>query len=132
MGEQLSTNILDGVDHLQLPVTDIGRAVEWYTGYLGFKLDWRHKELAMISLPHGPALLLMKSPNISRVAFISTDGDEMAALNFSTSDINRLRGNLLASGTTVTDISDEGGFWFMGFSDPFGNRLGVLHHKGKQ
>lgn len=131
MTEQVIPTILEGVDHLQLPVSDIGRAVEWYSGCLGFTLDWRHGErLAMLSLPSGPALLLMKSPSTSRAAFISMDGDELPAFHFRTSDMNRLRENLLASGSTVQDISDEGGFWFMAFNDPFGNPLGVLHHKG--
>jgi len=133
MSESASTNILDCVDHLQLPVSDIEKAVEWYTTYLGFKLDWRHADqLAMLSLSTGPALMLMKSPSDSHVSFISTDGDQLAAFHFRTSDIHRLRESLLSAGTSVKNISDEGGFWFMAFIDPFGNSLGALHHKGIQ
>jgi len=39
MREKVVQSLLEGVDHIQLSVSDLEKAVDWYTRYLGFLRD---------------------------------------------------------------------------------------------
>lgn len=41
--------VLEGADHVQLPVPNIDDAVEWYTRYLGFQLLFKCDDLATLT-----------------------------------------------------------------------------------
>jgi len=61
--------LLDGVHHLKLPVTDLGRSLEWYHRVLGYRLEAEFVEqgrLAGLSLEHpagGPTMALRLDPD---------------------------------------------------------------------
>jgi catechol 2,3-dioxygenase-like lactoylglutathione lyase family enzyme len=60
--------VLDGVHHLKLPVTDLGRSIAWYRERLGYDVELEFTEdgaLAGVAMRHpngGPRLALRRDP----------------------------------------------------------------------
>ena len=65
---------LDGVHHVKLPVTDLGRSIDWYASRLGYQvaLEFReHGRRTGVSLAHprgGPMFGLVDAPDKARAA----------------------------------------------------------------
>lgn len=120
--------MLKKVDHIQLMVPDVDAAVEWYTSNLGFALDWKHEDqLAMLKLSEGPALMFH---NGDSGVHLPNGDDPMSVFVFEADDVRKLHDRLQTVGATTNAVMDEGGFYFLRFSDPFGNRLSAIQHKG--
>lgn len=46
MTEQQKTKLVNRMDAVFLPVTYLGKAVEWYTDLFGFEARWRNQRFA--------------------------------------------------------------------------------------
>ena len=112
-----------------IPVTDVDRAKEFYTGKLGFHLDadTRPNETMRVvhMTPPGSACSVVIGP---KVADAGTDLGSSASLQLVVPDIEAARAQLAERGVEVTPVQtldprDGGKFVF--FSDPDGNNWAV-------
>ena len=103
-----------------VPVSDVDRAIAFYSDEVGFTLDHDHRvsdELRFVQLtPPGSACSITLGTGISAAAPGSVQG-----LQIVVSDVEAARAELAGRGVEVTDVQhfDWGSFVF--FSDPDGN-----------
>src|SRR5215469_6486603 len=112
-----------------VPVTDIDRAKEFYTGTLGFHLDADTRPTDTMRVVHmtppGSACSVVIGP---KVAAPGTDLGSSASLQLVVPDIEAARAQLAGRGVEVTPVQtldprDGGKFAF--FTDPDGNNWAV-------
>ena len=112
-----------------IPVTDVDRAKEFYTGRLGFHLDADTRPTETMRVVHmtppGSACSVVIGP---KVAAAGTDLGSSASLQLVVPDIEAARAQLAGRGVEVTPVQtmdprDGGKFVF--FTDPDGNNWAV-------
>jgi len=112
-----------------IPVTDVDRAKEFYTGRLGFHLDADTRPTETMRVVHmtppGSACSVVIGP---KVAAAGTDLGSSASLQLVVPDIEAARAQLAERGVEVTPVQtldprDGGKFVF--FTDPDGNNWAV-------
>jgi catechol 2,3-dioxygenase-like lactoylglutathione lyase family enzyme len=112
-----------------IPVTDVDRAKEFYTGTLGFHLDADTRPTEAMRVVHmtppGSACSVVIGP---KVAAPGTDLGSSASLQLVVPDIEAARAQLAGRGVEVTPVQtldprDGGKFVF--FADPDGNNWAV-------
>jgi len=112
-----------------IPVTDVDRAKEFYTGTLGFHLDADTRPTETMRVVHmtppGSACSVVIGP---KVAAPGTDLGSSASLQLVVPDIEAARAQLAGRGVEVTPVQtldprDGGKFVF--FTDPDGNNWAV-------
>jgi catechol 2,3-dioxygenase-like lactoylglutathione lyase family enzyme len=112
-----------------IPVTDVDRAKEFYTGMLGFHLDADTRPTETMRVVHmtppGSACSVVIGP---KVAAAGTDLSSSASLQLVVPDIEAARAQLAERGVEVTPVQtldprDGGKFVF--FTDPDGNNWAV-------
>jgi catechol 2,3-dioxygenase-like lactoylglutathione lyase family enzyme len=112
-----------------IPVTDVDRAKEFYTGTLGFHLDADTRPTETMRVVHmtppGSACSVVIGP---KVAAPGTDLGSSASLQLVVPDIEAARAQLAERGVEVTPVQaldprDGGKFVF--FTDPDGNNWAV-------
>jgi catechol 2,3-dioxygenase-like lactoylglutathione lyase family enzyme len=112
-----------------IPVTDVDRAKEFYTGMLGFHLDADTRPTETMRVVHmtppGSACSVVIGP---KVAAPGTDLGSSASLQLVVPDIEAARAQLAGRGVEVTPVQtldprDGGKFVF--FADPDGNNWAV-------
>ena len=124
--------MLLSIEHVQIPDRQMDRAISWYTGHLGFRLDGRDgNRIAFLSLQEGPMLMLWETPD-ETYAHFTVNGTEFPVLLYRTDKIHELHDRLLSLGVTIQTYNNEGFGWVLKFYDPEGNLWGVLQMNGKQ
>ena len=112
-----------------IPVTDVDRAKNFYTGTMGFHLDADTRPTETMRVVHmtppGSACSVVIGP---KVAPPGTDLGQSASLQLVVRDIEAARGELAGRGAEVSEIQtldprDGGKFVF--FADPDGNNWAV-------
>jgi catechol 2,3-dioxygenase-like lactoylglutathione lyase family enzyme len=112
-----------------IPVTDVDRAKEFYTGTMGFHLDADTRPTETMRVVHmtppGSACSVVIGP---KVAAWVTDLGSSASLQLVVPDIEAARAQLAERGVEVTPVQtldprDGGKFVF--FTDPDGNNWAV-------
>jgi len=112
-----------------IPVTDVDRAKDFYTGTLGFHLDADTRPTETMRVVHmtppGSACSVVIGP---KVAAPGTDLGSSASLQLVVRDIEAARAQLAERGVEVTPVQildprDGGKFVF--FTDPDGNNWAV-------
>jgi len=112
-----------------IPVTDVDRAKDFYTGTLGFHLDADTHPTETMRVVHmtppGSACSVVIGP---KVAAPGTDLGSSASMQLVVPDIEAARAQLAESGVDVTPVQtldprDGGKFVF--FTDPDGNNWAV-------
>ena len=112
-----------------IPVTDVDRAKEFYTGTLGFHLDADTRPTETMRVVHmtppGSACSVVIGP---KMAPAGTDLGSSASLQLVVPDIEAARAQLAGRGVEVTPVQtldprDGGKFVF--FTDPDGNNWAV-------
>lgn len=107
-----------------IPVSDVDRAIAFYTEQAGFNLDHDHKvtdDLRFVQLtPLGSACSITIGKGITTAQPGSVQGVQMVV-----SDIDAARAELVERGVDVSEVQkyDWGSFVF--FSDPDGNGWAV-------
>jgi catechol 2,3-dioxygenase-like lactoylglutathione lyase family enzyme len=107
-----------------VPVTDVDRAIAFYTDKAGFNLDHDHKvsdDLRFVQLtPPGSACSIALGTGISRAEPGSVQGLQLVV-----SDIDAARDELVRRGVEVGDVQEFDWGKFVFFSDPDGNGWSV-------
>lgn len=125
--------MLTSLEHVQIPVQQMDRAISWYTEQLGFKLNSRDGDrIAFLTLPEGPLLMLWRTEDDSSYAHYSVDGTDFPVVLYRTNQIHELYTKLADVGTRIQVYQDDGFAWVLKFYDPEGNLWGVLqfNHEG--
>jgi catechol 2,3-dioxygenase-like lactoylglutathione lyase family enzyme len=107
-----------------VPVTDVDRAIAFYTDKIGFNLDHDHKvsdDLRFVQLtPPGSACSIALGTGISRAEPGSVQGLQLVV-----SDIDAARDELVRRGVEVGDVQEFDWGKFVFFTDPDGNGWSV-------
>jgi catechol 2,3-dioxygenase-like lactoylglutathione lyase family enzyme len=115
-----------------LPVSDIGRAVEFYRDKVGFTLDHdtqnEHMHVVQLTPPgSGCSIVIGDLPSQNEMA-----PGSMRGLQLVVSDAGAARDELLSRGVEASEITvfdERDGGTFFGFSDPDGNTWAVQELK---
>ena len=114
--------------HSGIPVDDFEGSIDWYVKVLGCELVWK-MGIAQLNLPSGQKIGIFKpEEDESSIWYV---GDYKShphfSIQFFTTDIRRLRDELIASGVQVREIErGGGGDDMMMFFDPNGNRFWAI------
>ena len=109
---------------VSVPVSDVDRAIEFYTDKVGFNLDQDHKvndELRFVQLtPVGSACSISIGTGLTDKAPGSVGGLQLVV-----ADAAAARAELLERGVDATEVQDYPWGRFVFFSDPDGNGWAV-------
>ena len=107
-----------------VPVSDVDRAIAFYTDQVGFHLDHDHKvspELRFVQLtPPGSACSITIGVGISKAAPGSVEGLQLVVDNATTA-----RDELAGRGVEVSDVQQYPWGDFVFFKDPDGNAWAI-------
>lgn len=107
-----------------VPVTDVDRAIAFYTEKVGFILDHDHTvsdDLRFVQLtPPGSACSIALGKGI-----VDSEPGSLAGVQLVVDDIEAARAELAGRGVEVSDVSTGPGGAFVFFADPDGNRWSV-------
>jgi len=126
----MSNNILEKLEHMQIPVKNLEESIDWYVKNLGFTVQGWSKEShhAFLTLPEGPMLMLWETQDQTQANF-SYNGQLMPVLLYKTKEILKLHEKLIGLDAEITFFQDEGFGWVLKFIDPNGNMWGVIQMK---
>ena len=109
---------------VQVPVSDVDRAVAFYTEQAGFNLDHDHQvndDLRFVQLtPAGSGCSIALGTGLSTMPAGSVQGLQLVV-----DDINAAHAELAGRGVDVSDIQEFPWGSFVFFQDPDGNRWSV-------
>lgn len=109
---------------VQVPVSDVDRAVDFYTGRAGFVLDHDHDVgggLRFVQLtPPGSGCSIALGTGLTTMAPGSVEGLQLVV-----ADIEAARVDLTGRGLEVGEVQDFPWGRFLFFADPDGNRWAV-------
>jgi len=109
---------------VQVPVSDVDRAIAFYTEQAGFTLDHDHTvtpELRFVQLtPPGSGCSIAIGTGVSKMAPGSIEGLQLVV-----SDIHTAHSELSGRGVEVSEIQEFPWGAFVFFSDPDGNGWAV-------
>jgi predicted enzyme related to lactoylglutathione lyase len=109
---------------VQVPVSDVDRAKDFYTEKAGFTADHDHEvggELRFVQLtPPGSACSIALGRGLSEMPPGSVEGLQLVV-----PDIQAARAELVERGVEVSEVQDFPWGSFVFFSDPDGNRWAV-------
>ncbi|MGD7062535.1 VOC family protein [Bacillus altitudinis] len=122
---------------IEIPVTDIPRAVSWYEQILEMIVLHQSEEAAMLTFTHGegPSFYLVKTKHEKRIYFMNSfTGVRHSMVDLFVKDLKIFHQYLSEHEVTVSDIQiladpDLGGF---SFEDVDGNVFGVTNIKPHQ
>ncbi|MFE4711645.1 VOC family protein [Paenibacillus sp. NPDC056722] len=121
--------MLTSLEHVQIPVRQLDRAILWYTENLGFQLSSRDGErIAFLTLPEGPLLMLWQTEDDSTFAHFTVDGTDFPVLLYRTTKIHELHEHLVTLNTRIQLYQNDGFAWVLKFYDPEGNLWGALQY----
>ncbi|MFC3746588.1 VOC family protein [Paenibacillus sp. GCM10012306] len=121
--------MLTSLEHVQIPVHQLERAISWYTEQLGFQLSSRDGDrIAFLTLPEGPLLMLWQTQDDSTFAHYTVDGTDFPVLLYRTTRIHELHDNLVELNTRIQLYQNDGLFWVLKFYDPEGNLWGAIQY----
>ncbi|WP_211747479.1 VOC family protein [Paenibacillus sp. Marseille-Q4541] len=117
--------MLQTLEHMQIPVQQLDRAIHWYTNNLGFTLTEKGDRNAFLILPEGPMLMLWQSHD-DTLAHYTVDEVDFPVLLYRTSKIHELHEQLVRIGTRIQVFHPEPFGWVLKFYDSENNLWGVL------
>ncbi|MBD2868259.1 VOC family protein [Paenibacillus arenilitoris] len=128
----MSGNLLEKLEHMQIPVKNLDESAAWYVENLGFTLQGKSDEHrhAFLTLPDGPMLMLWETKDATDANF-TVNGQTMPVLLYNTKQIRKLHEKLTGLQADITFFQDEGFGWVLKFIDLNGNMWGVIQLKEK-
>lgn len=120
------------ISHVQVPVNDLDRAVEWYCGVFGCRVEGNFGDFASVKFGNDVDLFLWKTEDRT-IANFTVGGEEYPVLGVEVDDMEALAGKVEASGGVKLMggiVTDDDGRRFLKFHDPFGNLI-VTHEEPK-
>jgi len=126
MNQTKDDSIVQEVNFIHIPVSNVDEAMEWYMKHLGCKNAHKvHDGLASVSLLSGPTLLFIQTQHEERARFLES-GRDYSVVGFLTKDIEQAFVSLQQKGVCVQNFRDEGAVGkFFDFYDPYGNRFTI-------
>lgn len=119
--------MLTSLEHVQIPVKRMDRAISWYTEQLGFQLSSRDGDrIAFLTLPDGLMLMLWQTQDEASNAQFTVNGTEFPVSLYRTTRIHELYDNLTRIGSQIQVYQNEGFGWVLKFYDSEGNLWGAL------
>ena len=115
---------IERIATVELPVSDLDRAVNWYQQMLGLRCTWRDDGAAMLSFGVGTGVFLVKTEDPRRIAFTCTGtGVRHSVVDFLTRNLVGFHRALRDAGADVDELGP--GAHGFGFRDSDGNHLGA-------
>ena len=112
------------IELVAIPVTDVDRAIAFYTDTIGFNLDHDHTvsdDVRVVQLtPPGSACSIMLGVGVTEATPGSVQGLMMVV-----ADIEAARSELVERGAEVSEVDLQAWGSFVYFSDPDGNSWAV-------
>ncbi|TMV48782.1 VOC family protein [Paenibacillus mesophilus] len=123
---EIDNSIIQEVNFIHLPVSNVDEAVNWYVKHLGCKGAHKvHDGLASVNLPSGPTLLFIQTQHEERAKFLNR-GRDYSIAGFITKDIEKAFASLKENGVRVLNYRDEGDVGkFFDFYDLDGNMFTI-------
>lgn len=119
--------VVAGLDHVQLPVSDLAASIAWYERLLGFRVLTDYGTSAMLRAEGGPDLMLWEAPGHAPMK-LTVSGEERPLFFLRTTEIHALAERCAAEGVDVLSFDDGGFALFLKFFDPDGNFFGLIQH----
>ncbi|ERI09265.1 VOC family protein [Aneurinibacillus aneurinilyticus] len=113
------------ITSVEVPVSNLDKALSWYTEILQFQVMWRDEQSAFIALPgEGTRLFLVQTNDEKRLEFTNTNtGVVHSVIDFYVENLPAFHAFLKQHGVEVTELQPKAmGF---GFRDPDGNFYGA-------
>lgn len=139
--EEVMWRIVPRISTIEIPVSNIKEAIDWYSKVLGVKAVYQDEHTAMLHLQGGtrigvPTLYLVQTEDTYRLGFKNSHtGVIHSIIDFFIDDLEKFHAFLQQEGVKVTDLNffpgtKMGGF---GFEDPDGNLLSACNvtHQGQ-
>jgi catechol-2,3-dioxygenase len=121
--------MLTSLEHVQIPVRQLDRAILWHTEQLGFQLSSREGDrIAFLTLPEGPLLMLWQTEDDATFAHYTVDGTDFPVLLYRTTRIHELHDHLVKLNTRIQIYQNDGFAWVLKFYDPEGNLWGAIQY----
>lgn len=118
---------------VEIPVSDLKRAIRWYGQALGYACTWSDEHHAMLVHEHQAAstkIFLVATDDERRLEFRSTHtGLVHGAIDFQTDDLEQTHAQLTGFVPGLGAIPEPANEWAprgFGFQDSEGNRLAVF------
>jgi catechol 2,3-dioxygenase-like lactoylglutathione lyase family enzyme len=125
-GQVLTSYLCDGrpmdfkLELVQVPVSDVDRAIDFYVEKAGFVLDHDHKvsdELRFVQItPPGSACSISFGTGLTKMAPGSVEGLQVVVAS-----AEEARAHLAGGGVEVSEVDEQPWGRFVYFSDPDGN-----------
>lgn len=116
-------SFVNDIHYFRIPVTNLEQSIRWYTTCLGLKVRRRKDdELAVMELPEGPLLILVKADEESRGHFIK-DGKDEFSIGFTCPDIHKFYAHLVQQEVRVEEMQEDAGHFYFFFYDLNNNKL---------
>ncbi len=120
---------------VEIPVSDLRRAVNWYVETLGFEEEWADDHHALVGADYDGTKLLLVVADGARLGFTCpATGLRHGGVDLRTDDLDALHARLTALGGPVDALDEPGNGWAprgFGFEDSEGNRLGAFEYPPK-
>ena len=71
---------LDSLDHVAIPVTDVGAAVDWYTRTFRCKVNYQDETWALLGFANTSLALVIPSQHPAHIGFVSPDAEKFGTL----------------------------------------------------
>lgn len=132
----MTKQFIQQVATLEIPVSNIRKAVQWYETFIGTIVLHESQNDAMLRLPgevasSAPTLYLLETASGDSLSFSNTsNGVSHGIIDFYVPQLAEYHSYLQKNGVSVTGLhyfegtQEQGGF---GFSDPDGNRFGATN-----
>lgn len=123
---------------VEVPVSDLERAIRWYEQALGYLCTWSDQNHAMLENKGNASstrILLVKTNDTLRLVFRSTNtGIKHSAIDFETDDLEKTHAHLAGIISDLEPIPQNANKWAprgFGFDDCEGNRLAIFSYGNK-
>lgn len=139
--EEVMWRIVPRIATIEIPVSNVQQAIDWYTKVLGVNAVYQDEHTAMLHLQGGtrigvPTLYLVQTEDTKRLDFKNSHtGITHSIIDFFIEDLERFHAFLKKEDVKVTELNffpgtKMGGF---GFEDPDGNLLSACNvtHQGQ-
>jgi glyoxylase I family protein len=119
--------IMDKISGIFIPVTNMGRSVEWYVRVFGLEIIQQSDMCTGLAFPGEATMIgLWKVDKPQPTMFETGAGYKICYYNFESFDIDYSHTRLKEQGVEVMPIEDHGGIRFFDFIDPDGNPLNIV------
>lgn len=127
------------INTIEIPVSNLKRAVDWYQSALGLHCEWSDEKHALLTNEADEVkanssevrLLLVETLETVRLGFLGSGGVHHGVIDFKAPDLEALHAHISTLGTAVDEMRPPSLSWAprgFGFLDSEGNRLAAFSY----